>query len=271
MKAGAAASAAARYEIAMGRWSRRLARVFLAFTDPAPGGPLIDVGCGTGSLSLAAATRYPEASVLGVDLLPEYVSEALRHAAANARFETGNASALPSPDATFAAAVCQLVLNDIPDPERAVREMVRVTREGGVVAAAVWDRTGGLGFLRLFLDSAALMEAEGDALRAAILNVRLRSEDDLIALWDESGLHHVEAATLSVRMDFVDFHDYWETVMGSHEDVRSFVDGLRLEPAAHLKAAVRRAYLGGIPDGRRSFVASALVVRGLVGNGAHSP
>lgn len=264
MKAKAAATVAARYEIAMGRWSRRLARVFLTFSEPAPGGPMIDVGCGTGSLSLAAATQYPEARILGVDLLPEFVSEALRHAAPNARFETGNASALPAPDDAFAAAVCQLVLNDIPDPERAVREMVRVTQPGGVVAAAVWDRGGGLGFLRLFLDSAALMEPEGEALRSAVLNIRLRSEDDLIAMWNEAGLRQIEAATLSVRMDFVDFHDYWETVLGAHELVRNFVAGLRLEPAAHLKAAVRRAYLGGIPDGRRSFVASALAVRGVV-------
>ncbi|MGC2855174.1 class I SAM-dependent methyltransferase [Novispirillum sp. DQ9] len=257
-------SSAARYDIAMGRWSRRLAGSFLDYADPPAGGPLIDVGCGTGSLALAAAMRFPAAGVLGVDLLPEYVAAALDLAAPNARFENGDAHALPVPDDAFSAALSQLVLNDIPDPERAVREMVRVTRPGGRVAAAVWDRLGGLGFLRLFLDAAALAEAEGEGLRSALLDVRLASEDDLAALWCDHGLRDVRAGTLSIRMEFLDFRDYWESLMGVHQQVRDFVDGLPLEASARLQAAVRRAYLAGRSDGRRSFIAAALAVRGDV-------
>lgn len=259
---GLAGSSAARYDIAMGRWSRRLASAFLDFAAPAADGPLIDVGCGTGSLALAAAMRFPQASVLGVDLLPEYVAAALRHAAPNARFEAGSAHALPVEAARFGSALSQLVLNDIPDPDRALAEMVRVTRPGGRVAAAVWDRAGGLGFLRLFLDAAALTEAEGEALRAKLLDVRLATEEDLAALWADGGLADVRVGTLSIRMEYLDFRDYWDSLMGVHEEVRGFVEALPVEAAARLQAAVRRAYHGGRPDGRRSFVASALAVRG---------
>lgn len=257
-------SSAARYDVAMGRWSRRLAGTFLDYADPPAGGALIDVGCGTGSLALAAAMRFPDADVLGVDVLPEYVAAALRHAAPNARFESGDAHALPAGDGTFSAALSQLVLNDIPDPERALAEMVRVTRPGGRIAAVVWDRMGGLGFLRLFLDVAALVEPEGEGLRASILDVRLGSEDDMAVLWCDRGLRGVRAGTLSIRMEFLDFHDYWDSLMGVHEMVRGFVEGLTVEGAARLHAAVRRAYLAGQPDGRRSFTASALAVRGDV-------
>ena len=265
------ASAAAIYEIAMGRWSRRLARSFLAFAGDEASPPpshqppsLIDVGCGTGSLALAAALRYPQADILGVDLLPAYVAEALRHAAANVRFETGDASALPVAEGAFSLTLSQLLLNDVDDPAQVAAEMVRVTRPGGVVAAAVWDRAGGLPFLRLFLDAAAVaVEKEGEDLRAQVLAVPLRSEESLDDLWRASGLTEVETATLPLRMEFLDFQDYWDSLMGAHSLIRSFAEGLDLETAARLQAAVRRAYLGGSANGHRSLIAAALAVRGL--------
>ena len=61
------------YEIAMGRWSRRLSRSFLDFVAAPSCGALVDVGCGTGSLTLAAATRYPKADIVGIDVMPDYM------------------------------------------------------------------------------------------------------------------------------------------------------------------------------------------------------
>jgi ubiquinone/menaquinone biosynthesis C-methylase UbiE len=119
------------YEIAMGRWSRRLSRNFLDFVAAPSCGSLIDVGCGTGSLTLAAATRYPKARIVGVDLIPDYLSEALLSAAPNVSFETGDASNLPFGDDSFDTAFSQLLLNDLEGPAGAVSEMVRVTKPGG--------------------------------------------------------------------------------------------------------------------------------------------
>lgn len=252
------------YEIAMGRWSRRLARAFLAFVDAPACGTLLDVGCGTGSLTLAAATRYPSATITGIDLMPDYLGEALLHAAPNVKFETGDASALPYENVSFDSAFSQLVLNDLAEPEKALSEMLRVTRPGGVIAATVWDRSGGLAFLRLFLDAAAILfDGEGEALRARIFNVPYENEDALLDLWADAGLTEIGTATLSIRMDFLDFNDYWQSLLGSHSLIREFFTSLDAEAAHSLQSAVRRAYISGGNDGKRSLVASALAVRGL--------
>ncbi|WOI11855.1 class I SAM-dependent methyltransferase [Thalassospira lucentensis] len=254
------------YEIAMGRWSRRLSRNFLDFVAAPSCGSLIDVGCGTGSLTLAAATRYPKARIVGVDLIPDYLSEALLSAAPNVSFETGDASNLPFGDDSFDTAFSQLLLNDLEGPAGAVSEMVRVTKPGGRIAASVWDRAGGLSFIRLFLDAAAVIAyPSGDELRSRIFDIPYQSEDALFDLWSDAGLRDVDTATLSIRMDFLDFEDYWQSLLGAHSLIRDFFTGLDPELALQLRTATERSYLGGKDDGRRSLVASAMVVRGIVG------
>lgn len=268
------------YEIAMGRWSRRLSRSFLDFvavptSDSVSAGSLasgslacsslIDVGCGTGSLTLAAATRYPDAKIIGIDLMPDYLTEALRNTAPNAEFETGDAAALPFGDDSFDTAFSQLLLNDLDGPARAVSEMVRVTRPSGRIAATVWDRAGGLTFIRLFLDVAAiLVHGAGEELRKKVFDVPYQNEDALFDLWSDAGLHDVDTTTIAVRMDFLDFEDYWQSLMGAHSLIREFFGNLSPELAHEVQQATMRAFLAGQADGRRSLVASALAVRGVV-------
>lgn len=253
------------YEIAMGRWSRRLSRSFLDFVAAPSCGALVDVGCGTGSLTLAAATRYPKADIVGIDVMPDYMTDALRNSAPNVRFETGDATALPFADDSFDTAFSQLLLNDLDGPAGAVGEMVRVTRAKGRIAATVWDRVGGLTFIRLFLDVAALLaDGEGEELRAKVFDVPYQDEDDLFDLWSDAGLEDVSTATLAVRMDFIDFDDYWQALMGAHSLIRDFFANQPADLAHEIQQATMRAYLGGKPDGRRSLVASALAVRGIV-------
>jgi SAM-dependent methyltransferase len=246
----------------MGRWSRRLARKFLSFAEAPEMRRIIDVGCGTGPLALTAATRHPHVEVLGVDVLPAYLAEALRNAAKNVRFEAGDAMALPMDSDQFDAAFCQLVLNDIPSPETAVREMVRVVRPQGRVAVNVWDRFGGLLYLRLFLDTVASIAPAGDALRSEILDVPIKTVEDLIALFQDCGLENIEETTLTIRMDFLDFQDYWAATLSSHSMVKGFVAALSPSEVAQVHSAVRRAYLHGAADGRRSFTASAWAIKG---------
>jgi len=253
------------YEIAMGRWSRRLSRSFLDFVAAPSCGSLIDVGCGTGSLTLAAATRYPNAKIVGIDLMTDYLTEALRNTATNVRFETGDASALPFADDSFDTAFSQLLLNDLDGPAGAVGEMVRVTRAKGRIAATVWDRAGGLTFIRLFLDAAAiLVDGPGEDLRKKVFDVPYQNEDALFDLWADAGLHDVDTTTIAVRMDFLDFDDYWQSLLGAHSLIREFFANLSPELAHDVQQATMRAFLGGKADGRRSLVASALAVRGIV-------
>ena len=150
------ASDGAAYEIFLGRWTKELAPRLLDFAEFAPDGPLLDVGTGTGSLARAMATRWPSRRVVGLDISEPYVAYARAQTkAAQPEFQIGDAASLQFGDGTFAGVTAQLVLNFVPNAHNALREMCRVTRRGGKVAAAVWDFRGGLVYQRLFWDTAA--------------------------------------------------------------------------------------------------------------------
>jgi ubiquinone/menaquinone biosynthesis C-methylase UbiE len=132
------ASDGAAYELWLGRWSRRLANVFLDFVEFSASGELLDVGCGTGALTFAMADRWPGRRVIGVDVAAPFISYAWsRRSGDQPTFETGDACALNYQDGRFAGVAAHLVFLFIPKPEVALREMRRVTRSGGTVAAVV--------------------------------------------------------------------------------------------------------------------------------------
>ena len=163
-----AATDPAAYERSMGRWSRRLAGPFLDFAAIGGAVEVLDVGCGTGSLTFALADAAPGARIVGIDHSQAYVDHARSRAPDGGRlkFEQGDAAALPYGDQAFDAALSLLVLNFVPDAERAAGELARATRPGGVVAACVWDFRGGLTFLRVLADTVAALDPGGEAFRA---------------------------------------------------------------------------------------------------------
>ena len=133
------------YELFMGRWSRRLAPLFVDFAGVGTGDHVLDVGCGTGALTFAAAT-VPSVRVVGVDPSSQFVSAAQRAGDGDrVRFQVGDASALPFPSAGFDRTLSLLVLNFVPDTAAAVREMIRVSSiqwrcgRGGL---GLWRRHG---------------------------------------------------------------------------------------------------------------------------------
>ena len=143
-----------------------------------------------------------------------------------------------------------LVLNFVPDAERAAGEMARVTKPGGVVAACVWDFRGGLTFLRVLGDTAAALDPGGVAFRAKQFSAPFTGPGELAAAWTRLGLGEVEQAALTIRMEFASFADYWEPWLGGQGTVGAYVAGLD-------------AYLAGGEDGPRSFAATAWAVRGV--------
>src|SRR6185312_9135920 len=131
------------YEPYVGRWSRLVAQQFLLWLDVAPGSAWLDVGCGTGALTQAILSEAQPHAVRGLDLSPDYVAYARKHAPdLRAQFAVADAQALPEAAATYDAVVSALALNFVPQPERAAAEMARVTHKPGVVAAYVWDYAG---------------------------------------------------------------------------------------------------------------------------------
>jgi SAM-dependent methyltransferase len=259
------ASDGAAYDRWLGRWAERLAELLLDFADFPETGEVIDVGCGTGALTLAMARRWPERGVLGVDLAEPFLEHARRQPSPNPpRFEVGDACQLRYADGAFAAAASQLVLMFIPRPERALAEIARVVRPGGKVVAALWDFRGGLIFQRLLWDTAAALDPEARATRNRLFSAPLVLPDGLTQLFRAQGLQDVERQSLTIRMEFADFADYWEPFLGGQGPVGAYFLQLAPELKARIKEAVRDAYLSGAADGPRSMTATAWAVRGRV-------
>lgn len=253
------------YELQMGRWSRRLAPMFVDFAGISGAGSVLDVGCGTGNLSFALAADPTIGSVLGLDFAPVYVEHAKRrNADPRVRFQTGDACDLPFDTASFDHALSMLVLGFIPAADQAVREMRRVTRPGGTVAAASWDSRGGFVTFRMILDTAAVLDPRGNARRARSLSRPLGHPGGLARAWRAAGLTDVVDGMLTIRMDFADFADFWAPCEGRDGPIAEYVVTLDAPAKASLRHHVELAYLDGEPDGPRSYAATAWVVRGTV-------
>ena len=251
------------YERVMGRWSRRLAELFLDFTGEV-GGDCLDLGCGTGHLAAAILRRAPDARVTGVDFAPAYVAYAqARDDVSGTTFQVGDACALDFPDARFDRVLSLLMLHFVPRAADAVAEMRRVTRPGGVAAATVWDARGGMVANRLFFDTAAMLDPVADAMRSQNYVRPMTRPGELGAAWRAAGFADVAEAYLTIRMEFAEFADFWSPYLGGQGPGGVYVAGLEPQARERLKEHVRRAYLDGEPDGPRSYACSAWAVRGV--------
>ena len=252
----------AAYEVFLGRRSRLLAAALLDFAAFADDGPLLDVGCGTGSLACTMAARWPGRRIVGVDSSEAFLAFA-RSRAAGPVFDLGDATMLPYDDAAFEGAATQLVLNFIPNAEAAVAEMRRVTRRGGIVAAAVFDFRGGAVFHRLFWDTAAAIDREAVDRRARLFSARPALPGGLRELFAAAGLERIDESLITIRMDYANFDDYWRPLLGGQGPVGSYVARLAGDGRDRLEAAVRAAYCAGAPDGPRAMSATAWAVRAI--------
>jgi SAM-dependent methyltransferase len=253
------------YERQMGRWSRRLAPLVLDFAGIRAGERVLDVGCGTGSLAFTLAQNPNIRNVSAIDFSPVYVAHAQgRNNDPRVRFQVADACALPFEDATFDHCASLLVLAFIPQAPLAVREMRRVTRPGGTVAAAMWDIRGGMITSRMFWDTAAMLDQRAVKRRAGMCMRPMTRPGDLGRAWRDAGFDEVIDGSITIRMDFASFEDYWTPVEGKDGPVAEYVGSLSTEEKAKLRDAVRLAYIDGEPDGPRSYASTAWVVKGRV-------
>lgn len=201
----------AAYERYMGIWSRSAGEAFLAWLAPARGLRWLDVGCGNGAFTEMLMARCAPASLHGIDPSePQLDYARARPALKSARFQTGDAMALPFPDQSFDAIVMPLVIFFVPEPAQGVAEMARVSAPGGVVCAYAWDMPGG-GF-----PYASLQEE----MRAMGLRVPAAPRPDASTLeglrnaWEGAGMEGIETRAFAVQRTFPDFEDYWATIRG---------------------------------------------------------
>lgn len=253
------------YELQMGRWSRRLAPKFIEFAGIKDADCVLDVGCGTGSLTSTLAQNPDIRGIHGVDFSAAYIDHARRkYNGSRIQFKVGDACALPFGDNEFDHTLSMLVVQFIPQPERAISEMRRVTGPGGTVAAATWDSRGGFVWLRIFWDTAAMLDPEANARRAKICARPMSRPGDLERAWKAAGLNDVVQDMLTIRMDFASFEDFWAPIDGTDGPYAEYVRTLKPEAKAVLRDKVRLAYVDGEADGPRSYAATSWVVKGRV-------
>jgi SAM-dependent methyltransferase len=247
--------AAESYDRFMGAWSQPLAPQLADLAGLRPGQRVLDVGCGPGSLTTELVARLGASSVSAVDPSGSFVMAArVRHPGVDVRM--AHAEALPFPDGAFDASLAQLVVHFMDDPVGGLREMARVTRPGGIVAACVWDYASGRDPLGPFWQAARELHPSVTS-ESGLAGAR---EAHLPELFEAAGLTDVDAAVLSVSRSYAGFGDWWEPFTYGVGPSGALVAGL--QPSD--RDALRERCRSMLPAGSFVLNASAWAARGTV-------
>lgn len=253
---------ASPYERYIGRWSRQMAPLFLAWLDAAPGLRWVDVGCGTGALSAAIVDTCAPRSVVGVDPSEGFLALARESLGERAHFPVGEANAIPLDADACDVLVSGLVLNFVPDLPGALAEMRRVTAPGGWIAGYVWDYGDRMEVTRLFWDAAAALDPQAARLHEGA-RFPLCRPDALHEAFAQAGLREVETTALDLTARFSGFDDYWRPFLGGQGPAPAYAMSLSEARRASLRDRLA-ATLPMADDGTLALEARAWAVRGRV-------
>jgi SAM-dependent methyltransferase len=249
------------YEHYVGRWSRPIGHMFLEWLSQPSGLCWADVGCGTGALTEIILKEAEPKSVIGVEPSEGFLGVA-RATIKDARAElrTGDAQSLPIDNHTMHVAVSGLVLNFVPNKKRALDEMCRIVKPGGVVAVYVWDYAGEMQLMRYFWDAIAELFPEG-AERDEGKQFPICKPEPLAALFRSAGLQKIDTCALDVPTVFADFEDYWSPFLRGQGPAGVYCVSLSESNRERL-----RTRLGSVlpvnADGTISLIARAWAVQG---------
>ena len=240
----------------MGQYSEPLARLFADLAAIDGGQRVLDVGCGPGALTAELVKRVGAASVSAVEPSGSFAA-AVRERLPDVEVRQSAAERLPFPDGAFDAALAQLVVHFMTDPVQGLREMRRVTRPGGTVAACVWDHAGGRGPLAAFWSAVLELDPAADD-ESGLAGVR---EGHLASLFAQAGLDRTQATTLTVRVRYASFDQWWQPYTLGVGPAGAYVSSLIPDRRAALREQCRRM----LPASPVEITATAWAVSGLRG------
>ena len=248
------------YERHIGRYGRELAQELIKFADVRSGQRVLDVGCGPGALTRQLVAVLGAEQVAAIDPSPDFV-RACQDRVPGVGAEVAVAEALPFADGTFDRALAQLVVNFMTDAVAGVREMRRVTRRGGILAAAVWDYAGQMRLLRHFWDSVVALDPSAADLHEGH-SMRYATPDELRALWIGAGLKQVTVSAVTVTAGYEGFEDLWDPLESGIAPSGAYVASLTSDQRAALKADFQERLGAGAEPfrlGARAWLATGRV------------
>jgi SAM-dependent methyltransferase len=231
-----------------------LAPGFANFALITVGQRVLDVGCGPGALTAELVGRLGPDEVAAVDPSEPFVAAA-RKRQPGVNVQRAAAERLPFGDEAFDSVLAQLVVHFMDDPIVGLREMARVTRKQGVVAACVWDHAGGQGPLSVLWKAALELDRDIQD-ESQLAGAR---EGDLALLFRKAGLRHVEEDVLSVDVEHPSFEEWWEPFTLGVGPAGAHVASLDAERQAQLRERCRDL----LPAAPFVVTARAWAARGL--------
>ena len=246
------------YQRFMGRWSRSVGSIFLDWLAQRRHLHWLDVGCGTGAFTELVFDTCCPTRLVAVDTATDQLEYARRKPIAqDAEFKVASATELPFPNGLFDIVTSALVINFISDRPRALAEMRRVARPGGLVALYVWDVAAGLGpswpiaqAMRSIGISPPQMPGERDCTLEA-----------LHSLFEQTGFQSTEVRQIEVESIYRDFDDFWISQTPAFSPVGRRLATLQKSECVRLRAAVA-ALLSVGPDGSVTYSARANALKG---------
>lgn len=253
---------ATAYERYVGRWSREIAKEFISWVDVPPEQTWLDVGAGTGILSETILQQASPTAVIGIDTSQAYIELAqARVTDSRVQFQVGDVNNLDIRDVAIDAVVAGLVINFVDSPQRAIRNMVKTVKSGGLVATYVWDYADKMEVMRHFWDAAIKVDSSARELDPG-KTCTICHPDRLKTLFDSEGLNTVDVVAIDIQAIFTDFEDYWQPFVAAQGSLSKYLRSLDNETRNAIHDQLERQ-LPIKDDGTIPLIARAWAIKGF--------